>query len=68
MQHLPPGYVRVLEKIDEIGRAIYGNAWCGDQVAEISGDPAPAHQEFAATHDAPGPGLLQRQRRPGLQS
>ena len=34
MQHIPPGYVRILAKIDEIGRATYGDAWCGDQVAE----------------------------------
>ena len=26
MQHIPPGYVRILAKIDEIGRATYGDA------------------------------------------
>jgi hypothetical protein len=35
MRHIPPGYVGILTKIDEIGRAKYGDDWRGDKVAEL---------------------------------
>jgi hypothetical protein len=35
MRHIPPGYVGLLDKVDEIGRAKYGDGWRGDKVAEL---------------------------------
>jgi hypothetical protein len=36
MEHIPPGYVGVLKKIAEIGRAKYGEDWRGNKVRELS--------------------------------
>ena len=35
MRHIPPGYAGLLDKVDEIGRAKYGDSWRGDKVAEL---------------------------------
>jgi hypothetical protein len=35
MEYIPPGYIGVLQKIDEIGRAQHGAAWRGDKIPEL---------------------------------
>jgi hypothetical protein len=35
MEHIPPGYVSLVEKLDEVGRTNFGEQWCGAKAWEL---------------------------------